>query len=90
MTALVDHFVCDCAVGDGHRSGCVLGQAETIAVEASSHAAVHGDHLLVAAIGALVEAGILHDLDPVDTTDALLGILDTLYEAGLLQAVSGR
>ncbi len=64
---------------DGHRPGCWLADAETIAVEAYT-APEHADQL-VAMLTALTEAGYLRR---PDSEGELLSLLDALCEAELL------
>lgn len=90
MTALVEYLPCGDVVGRDHKPGCALGPAETIAVEAAAVAAAAGRNQLLAALTALAEAGILVDTPaPGGDPDAmLLGILDELWECGLIVAAA--
>jgi hypothetical protein len=83
-------LVCGCQAGLDHESGCDLGPAETIAAEAAARARETGGHQLVAAITALVEAGILRDLPHPDDEHYLLGVLDALWEGHLLGPAGGE
>jgi hypothetical protein len=89
MTAptLVEYIVCGCVLDADHVPGCVLGGAETIAAEAAEHAVSTGRHQLLAVVAALVEAGCLRDVPTGNDPDRiLLGILDNLWESGLIDA----
>jgi len=79
----VDRMVCGCDEGR-HESWCQLGGAETIAREASERARVQGLHRLLAALTALAEAGLLHDIEGDDDAQELAGVLDRLWDAELL------
>ena len=76
-----DFLLCGCPSTPGHRDGCVLAEAETIAIEAAGQARANGDHEMLTALTALADADLLLD---VDTEETLLGVLDALYDAGLL------
>jgi hypothetical protein len=83
---LGNRMVCDCSADLDHIDGCILGQAETIASEALNTAAT-GTHPLTAALIALTEAGMLSTVIAAQEEqlhDILMGLLDELYEAGLL------
>ncbi len=88
MADLIQGHACGCPVDGDHKPRCVLAEAETIAAEAADYAAEHGGHELVAAIEALVEAGLLRNFRPTDADDIVTGILggllDDLYYCGLL------
>jgi hypothetical protein len=79
-------LVCGCPDSDPavHGPACDLGVAETIAVEAAARARETGGHQLVAAMTALVEAGILRDIPDPDDQDQLLGTLDALWQLFLI------
>jgi hypothetical protein len=79
-----DQLVCGDPRGGDHRAGCDLGAAETIAAEAAAKARETGQHQLLAALTALVEAGILRDVPDPDEPGYLFGTLDALFEGGLL------
>lgn len=79
----LDRMVCGCDRG-GHESWCQLGGAETIAKDASERARAQGSHRLVAALTALAEAGLLHDIEGDDEDQELAGVLDRLWDAELL------
>ena len=89
-----DRLICGCWSGDSHNSDCVLGVAETIALEAADNARTLGYPQLVKVMQALTEAGMLRDLPAEDPTDVLqakpspqevlLGVLDCLWESNLI------
>ncbi len=80
------YYPCGDIIGRDHRAGCVLGQAETIVTEAAERGLS-----VVDALAALVELGMLRPYDPRthDHADALLGIVDQLFAAQLLQPAGG-
>jgi len=77
--------VCDCWSGAEHIAGCILGQAEAIALRGLGEAA-SDTHPLVAALGGLTCAGMLAptagDAEMVD--QILYRVLDDLYKAGMI------
>jgi len=82
MSTPIFHLVCGCA--GVHADGCVLGRAETIAWEAAEVAASRGGHEIVAALAALHEAGLLRNMRDSDPDDLMLGMLDELFQCGLI------
>lgn len=82
MSALTEYVACGCLLGADHAAGCDLGAAETIAQEAADLAVATGGHQLLAAMAALVEAGILRDVP--EPEEMLLGLLDEFWNCGLI------
>lgn len=71
-----------------HEPGCALGRAEEIARTAAAAASTSGPNRrngLAAALDALAFAGLLRDLADDDPEDLVEGILDMLWEAGLIR-----
>ncbi len=79
---------CGCELLGPHEPGCAMDTAETIAAEAAALAEAVGGHQLVAAVAALAEARLLRDLGPDDPDDVVEGLLDYLWECGLLGPVA--
>lgn len=95
MTALassIDRLVCGCHPNGDHAPGCALATAETIAAEAADVGRGRGGNGVLCAIAALVEARLLRDIDDTDPPDMLAGLLDELWDMGLLgpDARTGR
>ena len=80
MTAPITPLVCGCT--STHRAGCVLGDVEQVAFTAAAEAQAHGHNGLIAALQAIDAAGLLLDVSAED--EQLAGVLDALYERGLL------
>jgi hypothetical protein len=76
----ITHLVCGCT--STHKTGCVLGDVEQIAFTAAAEAQAHGHNGLIAALQAADVAGWLLDVGMDDAH--LAGVLDALYERGLL------
>lgn len=76
---------CGCLDNKPHSDQCQLGLAEAVAQLACDAAPASGRNGLVAALQALVEYGLLRDLTDDDPEDLLEGILDMLWEAGLIR-----
>lgn len=79
----IERRMCGCQL-TGHESWCALAEAERIALHASATARDSGGHRILAAMQALAEAGLLHDIDGDDADQELPGLLDRLWDAELL------
>ncbi|HEU0040913.1 MAG TPA: hypothetical protein VFQ15_01050 [Jiangellaceae bacterium] len=82
MAALTEYLVCGCPA-DTRRPLCGLALAEQIAFEAADVALNTGTHRLITALVTLHGAELLRDL-PADPVEVLEGLLDCLWESGLL------
>jgi len=72
-------LVCGCS--GTHIDGCILGEAEAIALAAAA-ATGDGRHQLIAALEGLLAAGLLVNDDIEEPV--IDGLLDMLFEFGLL------
>lgn len=80
----IDRMVCGDPLGSDHAAGCALAAAETIAAEAADVGRRTGGNGLLCALAALAEEGMLRDITDADPEDMLLGVLDELWDSGLL------
>lgn len=84
------HMVCGCVMDADHVDGCVLGEAESVAIAAIAAAEEDAGGPLLVALVALANEGLLRPLGhgSADFASALHGVLDALYEQGLISRTS--
>lgn len=86
-TSHPQHLICCCGpitTPSVHRPGCLLARSEEVAT-AAAESAPDGCRLL-AVVTALQEADLLADLPAGGDPSELMGLLDCLWELGLLGA----
>lgn len=81
-------LTCGCWEDKPHQDGCQLGAAEEVARFAYDLAHAQGRNGIVAALAGLTAAGLLRDLADDDPEDLLEGILDMLWDTGLIGVAS--
>lgn len=81
-------MVCGCPFEGPHVDGCVLGEADEVAIQAIAAAEEDAGGPLLAALVALDNEGLLRPITPDDDPTWLHGVLDALYEQGLITRAS--
>src|SRR5687767_13500930 len=83
---VADFLVCGCEAAEAHTADCGLGKAEAVVLAALAQDGFTPVAAIRAALGALVDAGLVRDTKACpDLWDIVCGLLDDLWEASLLE-----